>query len=513
MRYPIGMQTFEELRTEGCVYVDKTKYIYSLAKTGKCYFLSRPRRFGKSMLVSTLEAYFSGRKDLFEGLAIEKLEKDWIKYPVLTFSFNENECTSVEILESILHRQLAAYEREYGKDESETTFAARFIGIIQRAYAKADRKVVILIDEYDKPLLDTIDNEPEHDKVRTLLKGFYDNVKAQDKYIRFVFLTGVTKFSHVSIFSGLNNLEDISLVPQYAYVCGITEDEIHSYFEESIQTLAADNNITFEEACARLKEQYDGYHFYQNTVGVYNPFSLLNTLKYGIFKNYWFKTATPTFLVKALQETDFDLNDLENVSQTEDMLGDISSVHINPIPLLYQSGYLTIHGYDEEFKEYRLGFPNKEVEDGFFNFLRPYYLTSQGRDKQFSARNFLSDLRSGKPDEFMTRLKAMLDDNSYEIAGKLEIYFQNSMNLFFRLIGTNTEIERATSRGRADIVVYAGAYIYIIELKLDGSAEEALRQIHDKGYSERFAMDPRKVFKIGVNFSSATRSIDKWVIA
>ncbi|MCD8312989.1 MAG: PD-(D/E)XK nuclease domain-containing protein [Bacteroidales bacterium] len=209
---------------------------------------------------------------------------------------------------------------------------------------------------------------------------------------------------------------------------------------------------------------------------------------------------------------DWDLRDLENVSQTADMLGDISSMHTNPIPLLYQSGYLTIHGYDEDFGEYRLGFPNKEVENGFFNFLRPYYLTSQLRGSQFSARNFVSDLRSGNPDEFMTRLKAMLDDNSYEIAGKLEIYFQNSMNLFFRLIGTNTEIERATSRGRADVVVYAGSYIYILELKLDGSAEEALKQINDKGYAERFVMNPRKVFKIGVNFSSATRSITDWVI-
>ncbi len=513
MKYPIGMQTFEELRTEGCVYVDKTEYIYRLAKTGKCYFLSRPRRFGKSILVSTLKAYFTGRKELFEGLAIEKLEREWLKYPVLTFSFNEDECTSVEILQSMLHRQLSAYEKEYGKEESETTLAARFIGIIHRAYETTGRKAVILVDEYDKPLLDTIDRGEEHDRARDLLKGFYGNIKAQDEYLKFVFLTGVTKFSHVSVFSGLNNLEDISLVPQYAYVCGITEEEVYAYFEDSIHALASVNGMTYEEACSRLKERYDGYHFYPGTMGVYNPFSLLNTLKYGIFKDYWFNTATPTFLVKALQETDWDLNDLESVSQTDDMLGDISSMHTNPIPLLYQSGYLTIHGYDDEFKEYRLGFPNKEVENSFFNFLRPYYLTSQGRDKQFSARSFLADLRSGNPDEFMKRFKAMLDDNSYEIAGKMEIYFQNSMNLFFRLIGTNTEVERATSRGRADIVVYTGAYIYILELKVDGSAEEALKQINDRGYADRFVLDRRKVFKIGVNFSSATRSIDRWVIA
>ncbi|MCD8202665.1 MAG: ATP-binding protein, partial [Prevotella sp.] len=479
-----------------------------------CYFLSRPRRFGKSMLVSTLEAYFSGRKDLFEGLAIEKLEKDWIKYPVLSLDMSVGKVTeNVESLYETIDNALTEWEQIYGTGPAEDNLELRFKGIIRRAYEQNNRKVVILIDEYDKPLLDTIDKESEHDGVRDLLKGFYGNLKSQDKYIRFVFLTGVTKFSHVSIFSGLNNLEDISMVPQYAYICGITEDEIHTYFEEPIQALAAYNNITYEAACARLKEKYDGYHFYPDTVGVYNPFSLLNTLKYGIFKDYWFQTATPTFLVKVLQETDFDLNDLENVSQTGNMLGDISSVHANPIPLLYQSGYLTIHGYDEDFGEYRLGFPNKEVENGFFDFLRPYYLTSQIRDKQFSARNFLSDLRSGNPDEFMMRLKAMLDDNSYEIAGKMEIYFQNSMNLFFRLIGTNTEVERTTSRGRADIVVYTGSYIYILELKVDGNAEEALQQINDKGYAERFAMDSRKVFKIGVNFSSATRSIDKWLIA
>ncbi len=494
------------------MYVDKTEYIYNLASNGQCYFLSRPRRFGKSMLVSTLKAYFSGRKDLFEGLAIEKFEKDWIEYPVLTFSFNENECTSVNILEAMLHRQLSAYERKYGRDESEITLADRFIGIIQRAQEKKGRKVVILIDEYDKPLLDTIDNEQENDRIREMLKGFYSNLKSQDRYIRFAFLTGVTKFSHVSIFSGLNNLYDISLDLNYSGICGITEEEIHICFEDSLHELSESMGKTYDETCAEIKKQYDGYHFHQKGIGVYNPFSLLSAFFSGEIKNYWFQTGTPTVLVKTLQESDWDLGDLENVSQTGDMLGDISSMHTNPIPLLYQSGYLTIHGYDEEFKEYRLGFPNKEVENGFFNFLRPYYLTSQGRDRQFSARNFLTDLRSGRPEEFMTRLKAMLDDNSYEIVGRMEIYFQNTLNLFFRLLGTATKVERTTSRGRADIVVYTGAYIYVFEVKLDGSAEAALQQINDRGYAERFAVDPRKVFKIGVNFSSSTRSIDGWMI-
>ncbi len=514
MKYPIGIQTFEKLRENGCVYVDKTEYIYRLVKTGNCCFLSRPRRFGKSLLVSTLKAYFSGRRDLFEGLAIEKLEKDWLEYPVLTFSFNENECTSVEILEAMLHRQLSAYEREYGRDGSETTLADRFVGIIRRASESRGLKTVILIDEYDKPLLDTIDNEEEHDKNRNLLKGFYGNLKAQDEYIQFVFLTGVTKFSHVSVFSGLNNLRDISMDLRYDAICGITEKELHTYFEEAINDLAESTEKTYDETCDELEKQYDGYHFHYKGVGVYNPFSLLNAFESGEIGSYWFETGTPTFLVKLLQTNKYNIGNLENVSQSAAALGDISSMKTNPVPALYQSGYLTIKGYDKEFRTYRLGYPNKEVEVGFLNFLLPYYFSFNGGTQPAEfIEKFVSCLRRGEAEEFMSLLKDFFDGGNYQIAWDREIYFQVALYMAFKLLGFYTNAEYATAKGRADIVVQTTDYVYVFELKLDGGAEEALRQIEEKGYAKPFVSGSRKVFRIGANFSSATRSIDDWRIA
>ena len=374
MKYPIGIQSFEKIRREGYVYVDKTRQIYELATTGVYYFLGRPRRFGKSLLISTMEAYFTGRKELFKSLALEELEKDWTVYPILHLDLNSEKYDSLDKLNGILNYYLTAWERLYGSAPEETSSSLRFMGIIKRACEKAGQPVVILVDEYDKPLLQTFDKPELQDKLRAELKAFYSVLKTQDKYIRFAFLTGVTKFGKVSVFSDLNNLQDISMSDGYVDICGITEEEIHEYFETSIQELAEANRMTYGEAFAKLRERYNGYHFEYDTPGIYNPFSLLNALKEKKFKNYWFETGTPTFLVRMLQQSNYDLSRLREEELTALRLKSVDSAPRDPVPLIYQSGYLTIKDYDERFETYQLGFPNKEVEDGFINFLLPWYM-------------------------------------------------------------------------------------------------------------------------------------------
>ncbi len=513
MKYPIGIQTFEKLRAGGFVYVDKTEYIYRLVQDSNCCFLSRPRRFGKSLLLSTMESYFTGRKDLFTGLAVEKLEKDWIEYPVLHLDLS-GKYKSEEDLNVFLNVTISKWERLYGADPNEETFDMRFNGVIERAYKQKKQKVVVLVDEYDNPLLEAFDNVELYDKFRDTLRGLYSKLKSQDRYIRFVFLTGITKFGKMNIFSGLNNLKDISMDLRYDAICGITEKELHTYFEESINSLAKKTGKTYDETCDELEKQYDGYHFHHKGVGVYNPFSLLNAFDSGEIGSYWFETGTPTFLVRLLQQNNYDLDCLDGVRQSADSLNDVTTMYSNPIPIIYQSGYLTINGYDGEFNEYELGYPNKEVENGFIKFLTPFYFSPQEiGQEEFSIKAFVLDLRSGNPQEFMERLQALYEDGDCRIAGKMELYFHNTLALFCKLLGMHTEVERTTSRGRADIVVQTRNFVYILELKLDGSAEAALQQINDKGYANRFAKDSRKLYKIGVNFSSATRSIDNWVIA
>ncbi len=512
MKYPIGIQSFEDIRNKGFVYVDKTHHIYHIASTGKCYFLSRPRRFGKSLLISTMEAYFSGKKDLFKGLAIEKLEQDWTEYPILHLDLNTGKYQTEENLDFVLNNTLIGWEEEYGTSFSEKTFELRFLGIIQRAFEKTGKQVVILIDEYDKPLLQAIGNEDLQSAYRATLKAFYSVLKTQDKYIKFAFLTGVTKFGKVSIFSDLNNLRDISMLPAYSDICGISDEEIDSYFKESINELAFSNGLTYDETREKLKIWYDGYHFCLNNKGIYNPFSLLNTFANNAFNDYWFETGTPTFLVDLLKRTDYDLNRIQKEEVTSAVLNSIDTFSRNPIPMIYQSGYLTIKDYDEEFKTYRLGFPNMEVEQGFIQYLMPFYTPLDENESTFIVSQFVKDVRNGNPEQFMERLQSMFSNISYETTGEIEKYFQNAMYLIFMMMGFYTEVERRTSRGRMDIVIQTKDYIYVMELKLDGSAEEALKQIEDKGYAEPFAKDSRKLYKIGINFSSATRGIDEYLI-
>ena len=512
MIYPIGIQDFEKLRNDGYVYVDKTAQIYKLATTGSYYFLSRPRRFGKSLLISTMEAYFRGKRELFKGLAIEQLEKDWKEYPILHIDLNSRRYENAESLRLELNKYLEIWERRYGDEFKDRALEERFFQIIAKAYEKTGQRVVILVDEYDKPMLQAIGDEALQDEYRNTLKAFYSVLKTQDRYIKFAFLTGVTKFGKVSVFSDLNNLEDISMLEPYADICGITEKEIHCMFDSEVALLAGKEGIEKDECYAKLKDCYDGYHFRQNSEGVYNPFSLLNTLKSKCFGDYWFETGTPSFLVYLLKQADYNLNNLQEEMVSADILNSVDSMSKNPIPVIYQSGYLTIKGYDKEFKIYRLGFPNKEVENGFIKYLLPLYTPIEENKSEFYVANFINDIRRGNPDGFMERLQSLFADSDYKITGKMEKYFQNSMYLIFKMMGFFTEVERTTSRGRMDIVMKTKDYIYVMELKLDGTADEALKQIEDKGYAEPFKTDGRQIYKIGVSFSSETRGIEEWRI-
>ena len=512
MKYPIGIQSFDSIRTGGYVYVDKTAQIFRLADQGKYYFLSRPRRFGKSLLISTLEAYFLGQKELFDGLALERLETEWKQYPVLHLDLNVDKYDTPNNLNQVLNEALSQLESIYGCNPNEATLPLRFKGVIRRACEQTGEPVVVLVDEYDKPLLSTIDNKPLHDAYLNTLKGFFSVLKSQDQYIRFAFLTGVSRFSHVSIFSDLNNLKDISMDTRYADICGISEEELHAYFEESIRELASGNGMTYERTCEKLREQYDGYHFRKDSMGIYNPYSLLNTFDSLEFNDYWFRTGTPTFLVKLLQKNDYQLQELKGLYVDDSVLQSIDEDYTDPVPVLFQSGYLTITGYDPELG-YRLDFPNREVERGFFNFLVPYYTSLQ----KSSVKGFLNILtaavRQGKPDDLLRTIQTMLAGKPYMLAGgDKEVHFQNTLYLIFTMLGYNVQVEQTTSQGRMDVTIQTRDYVYILELKLDKSAEEALQQIKDNGYVRPFQTDPRKVFLIGVNFSSGTRTVEKWVV-
>ena len=509
---PIGIQNFESLRADDYLYVDKTQLIYRLATTGRYYFLSRPRRFGKSLLMSTIHSYFSGRKDLFEGLAIEELEKEWIKYPVLHLDLNTEQYDSPERLTSKLSLFLSNLEKEYGREEKETTLGTRFEGIISRAFEKTGRRVVILVDEYDKPMLQAIGNPELQDAYRATLKGFYGALKSMDGCIRFALLTGVTKFGKVSVFSDLNNLKDISMSLEYSDICGITEKEMLSSFDGYIERLASGNNISKEEAVAKLREQYDGYHFHPAGIGVYNPFSLLNCLDENEFKDYWFETGTPTYLVQLLQEHEYNLEDMSHAVSSAKSLSSIDANSTDPIPVIYQSGYLTIKGYNSEFGSYTLGFPNREVEKGFLDFLLPFYANLHNADSAFCIQNFVTDVRVGNTEGFVKRLKSFFSDTPYDLIKDTENHYQNVVFILFKLMGFYTQAEYHTSAGRIDMVVKTPKFCYVLEFKINGTAEEAMAQISDKNYTLPFEIEDQQIIRLGINFDSATRNIDKVLV-
>ena len=510
--YPVGIQNFEKLRNGGYFYIDKTALVYRLVTTGSYYFLSRPRRFGKSLLVSTLEAYFQGKKELFEGLAVSELEKGWKQYPVIHLDLNAKKFDGPEDLIRLIDRQLLVLEAEYGKVETDETIDDRFVSLIRNMHDRTGERVVILVDEYDKPLLQAIGNEALQNEYRAILQAFYGVLKSMDGYIRFALLTGVTKFGKVSVFSDLNNLFDISMDENYTSICGISEKELLDNFDEDIRALAENNGQTYEEACAKLKENYDGYHFYPGSTGIYNPFSLLNTFMKGRYGSYWFETGTPTYLVELLKSHKYSLYKLAHEKTTAKVLDSIDSASRNPVGVIYQSGYLTIKGFIPEPRIYELGFPNREVEEGFMDFLIPFYTPVEESESGFAIWEFIQDVKAGNVDGFMERLQSFLADCPYEMAKDIELHYQNVLFIVFRLTGLYTQVEYHTSRGRIDMVVQTADYVYVMEFKLDGSAEQALEQIEERQYDLPFAKDRRKVFKIGVNFSSETRNIDRWIV-
>ena len=511
-KFPIGIQNFESLINDGYVYVDKTALVYRMATTGRFYLRIRPRRLGNSMLLYNNEAYLSGKKELFKGLAIEKLEQKWEEHPILHLDLNTENYKEPDSLRRRLDSTLSYWEQLYGTRAVETSLPLRFEGIVRRACEKTGHRVVILVDEYDKPMLQAIGNETLQAEYRNLLKAFYSVLKSQDRYIKLAFLTGVTKFGKVSVFSDLNNLNDISMDYRYMDICGITDKELHENFDGDVALLGERNGLTKEECYVKLKEHYDGYHFDYDTVGLYNPFSIFNTLSKLKFSDYWFETGTPSFLVYLLKHSNYRLDRITEEQVSGDLLNSIDSMSRNPIPVIYQSGYLTIKGYDDRFGIYRLGFPNKEVETGFIKYLVPFYTPIEEEKTGFLITNFIMDIERGEPDSFMQRLQSMFADTDYKIVGKMELYFQNAMYLVFKMMGFYTDVERTTSNGRIDVVLQTKDYIYVMELKLDGSTDEALCQIEEKGYALPFAKDSRKLYKIGVNFSSETRGIVEWKI-
>lgn len=514
MLYPIGIQDFESIRKDGFVYVDKTEQIYNLSHgSGRYFFLSRPRRFGKSLLVSTMETYFSGRKELFEGLAIGRLEKDWVQYPVLRIDLSGKAYNRGDVLEKVFDDILTKWEQEYGVENRSNVPGLRFGNVIEAAHAKTGRPVVILVDEYDKPIVDNLGNEELCDVFRTQLQGFYSVMKSKDAHLKFGFLTGVTKLGQLSVFSGLNNLMDLSLDARYADICGISEEELKAVFPESVKELAQANGLSTQQCYEKLALWYDGYHFHPRAVGVYNPFSLLNTFTKLEFYKYWFATGTPSFLVRYLAQGSYNLNNVSGIKVSPATLSGVNALRPNAITLLYQSGYLTISSYDQARDTYTLDYPNKEVEDGFTESLSEFFTPVEKKPYVFSVYSFVDDITSGNVEMLMRRFTAFFADMDYQIQGDAELYFQNTMYVMLKLMGQQVQVERHTSNGRIDALIQTDKYVYILELKRDKDPQDALDQIAEKGYDWPFAADGRKVFRISASFSTTTRRLEGWKMA
>ena len=511
-RYPIGIQNFEQLRSNNCVYVDKTELIYRLTHTDQVYFLSRPRRFGKSLLVSTLDAYFRGKKNLFEGLAMERLEQDWESYPVLHIDFSLTKYTELSDLMGQLNLFLFRWEKIFGKNEMEKTSAERLQGIILRAYEQTGKRIVVLIDEYDAPLLDSNSNTALQQQLRNEMRKFFSPLKGLGQYLRFLFITGISKFSQMSIFSELNNLQNISMRDDFSAICGITEQELLSELKPDIERMAEANNETFEEACTHLKRRYDGYHFSKHCADIYNPFSLFNAFNAREYKSFWFSTGTPTFLIDLLRESDFDVRSLEGIEATDEQFDAPTERIVSPVPVLYQSGYLTIKGYDPDFRIYNLAYPNGEVRQGFVESLLPAYVHLPGENSTFYVVSFIRDLRKGDIESCLERTRAFFASIPNDLENKTEKHYQTIFYLLFRLMGQYVEAEVKSAVGRADAVVKMPDAVYVFEFKFDGTPDEALAQIDSKQYAVPYEAGGKRVVKVGVNFDSATRTIGGWVI-
>ena len=501
--YPIGMQTFSEIREEDFLYVDKTEYIYRMTHTsGKYFFLARPRRFGKSLLVSTMQSYFEGKKELFKGLAVDKLEKEWTEYPVLHFDMSGGKHMEPEQLELYLGYILEDQEKKWGINEPRIGANNRLIDLINTAYEKSGKQVVVLIDEYDAPMLDVAHEKEQLDVLRNIMRNFYSPLKYSEAKLRFVFLTGITKFSQLSIFSELNNITNVSMHQEYAGICGITKEELLDKFDEDIDVLAGRLGLTHEQALSKLKENYDGYHFTWPSSDIFNPYSLLNCLAEGQMNSYWFGSGTPTYLLNMMRKYDFTPIDLgEQMDASKDDFDAATETMTTIMPLLYQSGYITIKNYDPETELYTLALPNKEVRIGLYRSMLPHYLAAKSAMCNTTVAKMSALINKGNMDGALQLLKTFWETVPYCDNTDYEGHYQQTMYIIFALL-TNFRIlvEQHTFRGRTDITMETKDTIYVIELKFNKSAQEALDQINNKHYADAFALRGKTVEKIGMNF-------------
>lgn len=518
-KLPVGIQSFEKIISDNFLYVDKTDYVYQLVHNNVPYFLSRPRRFGKSLLLSTMKAYWEGKKDLFKGLKIEKLEQGnpdaWKPYPVFYFDFNGDNYLDASI-DSVLDGMLSDWEEEYGDQYKNRTLGDRFQKLLELASIKTGKRCVVLVDEYDKPLLDTIDNPEIQNHIKEVFKGFFSRLKKADAYIQFIFITGVSKFHKVSIFSDLNQLNDISLSEKYAELCGLTEKDIEEYFKEEIVAFAERRKMTVQECRDVLRKQYDGYHFHPDGTGIYNPYSLLKAFYEKDFGSYWFETGTPTFLVKKLKDTVFDVRKFTDrtLYASEGVLKDYTGDSLDPVPLLYQTGYLTIANYDRAGREYTLAFPNEEVKYGFVECLMPEYVADCGAGSGNDIFTLRRYIERGDLENIRNVLTSLFANITYTLdTDPFEHYFQTVIYLVFTLLGKFVQCEMHTYTGRIDCKVESRDYIYLFEFKRDETAAEALKQIDTKDYALPFVADSRKLIKIGVSFDTETRKLVGWETA
>lgn len=512
-KYPIGIQTFSEIRERNYLYIDKTQYLVDFIDKGYKYvFLSRPRRFGKSLFASMIHAYYEGRKDLFEGLAMGEYEKDWVKHPVLHFDMSAAKHMDKDMLERYLADMLTDQEAVFGYKSEKQDPNIRLKDLVVTANRLTGRKVALIIDEYDAPLLDVVHEEQNLVALRRATQNFYSPIKSLDPYLEFVFLTGITKFAQLSIFSELNNLFNISMYDKYSAICGISSEELHTQMLPDVERLAEHLHLSVDETFERLKRKYDGYHFSKNSEDVYNPFSLIKALASGDISDYWFDSGTPTYIIKLLQKYNVGLRDLTGQD------AGVSDFDVSPenmttaLPLLYQSGYLTIKHYEPMIDLYTLGYPNEEVRTGMVRSLAANYLTpAEGTNSSFVIK-FVKAVIADDMEQALTLMRAYLAGVSYRLSNKTERDVQTIFYLVFSLIGSFIKVEEESAHGRADVVITLPSVVYVMELKFDGSADAALRQIDEKGYLIPYTADGKRLVKVGVNYSSEERTITEWRI-
>jgi hypothetical protein len=512
-RYPVGIQTFANIREGNYLYVDKTKYIVDFRSKGMKYiFLSRPRRFGKSLFASTLQAYFEGRKSLFEGLAIADYEKKWTCHPVFHFDMSGSKHVNAKELEDYLDYILLPYEKLYGKGEGENTPNTRLIGLVTRAYKQTGQKAVVIIDEYDAPLLDVVHEKDNLQQLRRIMQNFYSPLKMLDPYLEFTFITGITKFSQLSIFSELNNLDNISMFDQYSAICGISLTELTTVMRPDVEGLGRALGLGYDKCLETLRNYYDGYHFSEHSEDVFNPFSLIKALNAQKIGSYWFGSGTPTFLLKQLEKFHVDLASLER----QDVV--LSSFDLSPeemtdaLPLLYQSGYLTIKNYDPMFQQYTLGIPNKEVRDGLLNSLVPRYVNPRRTDNDAFLLGFCKAVYRGDIEDALEHMRTYMATIPYDLENHTEKHFQTIFYLMFSFLNIYIRTEVKSAVGRADAVMHMPDTVYVFELKVDKSADEALKQIDDKGYMLPYRKEGKRLVKIGISFDSKQRTLAEWKI-